>query len=128
MALSSKKIARALFSLSEEGIDAEELGNAFWRYADSSNLLYVVPNVIRHLELLNERKKKEKTLFIKTAFPVSEETKKEIERFLHVDENVESDVELDTELIGGFVAKYNNAIYDASIKTQINTLRKKLIS
>lgn len=133
MALTSKKIARALFALSEdqtdtssEGYSSEELADAFIKYASSSNILYMVPNVIRHLELLNKRKAEEKKLIISTVFPISEEMKKEIRRFLDVKPGADSTVKVDKSLIGGFIARYNNAVYDASLKNQISTLKKKL--
>lgn len=128
MAINSKKTAYALFALSEEGYDPSKIAEVFWGYAVSSNVLYIVPNVIRHLELLNERKKKEKTLSIQAPYPLSEDVQEQIRRLMKAPEGSSAEISLDKSLIGGFTARYDNAIYDASIKNQLETLKKELIS
>lgn len=128
MAVTSKKIAYALFSLSEQGYDPEKLAKAFFSYATSSNMAYIVPNVIRHLELLNERRQREMSLSVETAFPLTKDTENAIKELLNADNESVLNSTVNGDLIGGFVAKYDNAIYDTSIKTQLKILRQKLIT
>ncbi len=69
-------------------------------------------------------------LNVKSAFLLSEELKEILlKKFESIfKKEVVADFSLDTNLLGGFVVKYRDTVYDASIKHQLEKLKQNLIS
>lgn len=126
MAVTSKKVAQALYALIEEGYDAERVANAFAEYAKKRNARHLMCGALRHLELINERENERKTLKIKTPFKLSENVMKRIRDVMDVDPESKTDIHINEDLIGGFIAQYNDNVYDISIKSQLIALKQKL--
>jgi F-type H+-transporting ATPase subunit delta len=65
-----------------------------------------------------------------TAVPVSEKIKEDIKNFLQkqTSSQVELDTQVNAEILGGFVIKYEDKLVDASVATQLKSLRKHLIN
>jgi F-type H+-transporting ATPase subunit delta len=69
------------------------------------------------------------TATVYTAMPVGDEVKEQINTFLKKQTNktIELHTGIEPELIGGFVLRYNDKLLDASVSTQLKTLRHHLI-
>ncbi|MCS7053582.1 MAG: ATP synthase F1 subunit delta [Ignavibacterium sp.] len=69
-------------------------------------------------------------LDVKSAFPFSDETKNLlIKKFENLfNKKIEADFSVDEKLIGGFVVKFKDTIYDASIKHQLERLKQNFIT
>lgn len=69
-------------------------------------------------------------LDVKSAFPLSDNIKeillKKFETIFN--KKIEADFVQDHNLLGGFVVRYRDTVYDASIKHQLEKLRQNLIS
>ena len=65
-----------------------------------------------------------------TAVPVTDKIKAEVKSYLarSTDATIELKNEIDEDLLGGFVLKYNDKLVDASVATQLRTLRNNLIN
>ena len=65
-----------------------------------------------------------------TATPISERIKKDITAFLHKETNSEIDLKtkVDENMIGGFLLQYEDKLIDASVASQLKSLRNKLIN
>ena len=67
---------------------------------------------------------------ITTAIELNEEEKKKFTEVLEIytKKKIEADFAVDSDIIGGFIANIEDSIFDASIKTQLSNLGKKLKS
>lgn len=65
-----------------------------------------------------------------TAVPVSDQIKADIKDFLQkqTSSQVELDTQVNADILGGFVIKYEDKLVDASVATQLKSLRKHLIN
>jgi F-type H+-transporting ATPase subunit delta len=65
---------------------------------------------------------------IKTAFKLSEAQIDEIKNKLSaiLNKKINISVKIDKEIIGGFVARVDDTVYDASVKHQLDIMRKEL--
>jgi len=69
-------------------------------------------------------------LEVKSAFQLSEEIKEILlKKFESIfNKKIEADFSQDKNLIGGFVVRFRDTVYDASIKHQLEKLKQSLIS
>jgi F-type H+-transporting ATPase subunit delta len=69
------------------------------------------------------------TATVTTAMPVSEQIKEEINAFLKnkTQKSVELNTSVNPDLLGGFVLRYEDKLIDASVSTQLKSLRHHLI-
>ncbi|HMO38491.1 MAG TPA: ATP synthase F1 subunit delta [Saprospiraceae bacterium] len=82
-------------------------------------------------EFIQEYKKHKHitTVRLTAAAPVGEATvealRKHLMSIMHVEETLEIGVNVDPELIGGFVLEFDNKVYDASVKDKLSQLKKE---
>jgi len=122
--IKSKQLAKAIFELSEEKVDNFEA--KFFDFIEKRNLTTQLPSILIHLEKIIELEKEKKGIQIETAHEISHETTKHIKTFLKADELSEV-IKINKDLIGGFRAKWNGKIYDASIKNSLKKLEEVII-
>jgi F0F1-type ATP synthase delta subunit len=88
-------------------------------------LTYVLPSLLKHIELLHKRS-------IAWAQPqitfATEPTKESIDRIKAYIDAPKGDVKIivEKDLIGGFYAQYKGTIYDGSVRTYLDTIQKTL--
>ena len=125
----SKMLAQALQSLVvEDQQSSPEVARRFSTFLGSHGLLYMLPAVVRHLERIHEADREKRTLHISTAHPISSNSIESIRKRMEVSADAYISVEEDPDVIGGFIGRFGEMIYDASIRRQISLLREKLIS
>jgi len=122
--IKSKQLAKAIFELSEDKV--ENLDAKFFDFIQKKNLLAQLPSVLYHLEKIIELDKEKKGIQIETAHEISHETTKNIKTFLKA-EDLSEVIKIKKELIGGFRAKWDGKIYDASIKNGLKKLEEVII-
>jgi len=92
------------------------------------NSIYSRKMKLKLLDIFKEELEKEMRIFnlkFISAFPLSDERKKEIENFLSnkfKDEKIKIQFEIDKKLIGGFKICYNDKILDCSLINFINKI------
>jgi len=96
-------------------------------YLKQNNLLHLLPNIIRKLEVGIESDKKGNTVTLLTSHEFDKELIEKIKSFIQKEKGNVFDIKIDNSLIGGFVIKGNNKIYDASMKRNLGLLRESLI-
>jgi F0F1-type ATP synthase delta subunit len=122
--IKSKKLAQALYELGEEKI--EGLDAKFFDFIEKRKLKAQMPSVLYHLEKITELGREKKGIMIEVAHEVKHETISQIKKFLEAEHLVEI-IKNKKELIGGFRAKWNGIIYDASISTSLKKLKETII-
>ncbi len=80
-------------------------------------------------DFINLKKEKEGIVdvLVKTSVPLNDDEKAKMKRKIDAYTKLKSDLtfEIDQSIIGGFVAKINDTILDASIKRQLEKLKQK---
>jgi F0F1-type ATP synthase delta subunit len=122
----SKNIAQALISLANEGIDAEKIANDFQIYLEHHKLQAQLPEIVRQMEKIDSAAKKFEEVSIETAHPTSQELLEKIRDHIHAPKDVAITNNINTNLIGGFIAKYRGVEYDTSLKTTLRKLQESL--
>ena len=122
--IKSKQLAQALFQLGEE--NTANLDAKFFDFIEKRNLTAQLPSILFHLEKIVEQDKEKKGIQIETAHDIKYDTVKHIKTFLSADHLPEV-LKIKKELIGGFRAKWNGKIYDASIKNSLKKLEEVII-
>ena len=122
--IKSKQLAKAIFELSQDKV--EKLDAKFFDFIQKRNLEAQLPSVLWHLEKIIELDKEKKGIQIETAHEISHETTKHIKTFLKA-EDLSEVIKIKKELIGGFRAKWDGKIYDASFKNSLKKLEEVII-
>ena len=122
----SKSLAKLLEVLENKYKDPEKVVEKFWVYAKHKNLIYKLPNVLRHLERKADARK-DTFVALAVSHDVSTETENKIRKFMGVSEAVPIEKKVDPKLMGGFIAEHNNLIYDGSLDRQLKKLKEVLL-
>lgn len=122
----SKALAKLLSDLEKKYQDPGKAVEVFVKYVKHKDLIYKLPNVLKHLER-NAGRAKDSFVDLAVAHEVTAETLKEIRKFIGVGEHIAVNKKIDSKLLGGFVAEHNNLVYDGSVGGQLKRLRETLL-
>lgn len=123
--MESKKLAQTLIKLSQSE-NADTAISEFFSFLKKKNLLGLLPQIKKHVVRHTERESASDKLVILTKHELSEKEIKQIITLVKADKNIETEVIIDTTIVGGFSAMYNGHIYDGSLRNQITQMRTQL--
>ena len=128
---SSLLITKALNESIKDSKSVGSLSDSLLKYLEENHLTYLLPNIIRKLELESRKEEKSKKIQIFTSHEFDEKTIEKIKQLATSDIDKKGDekfeTKVDSSLIGGFVIKGKNKIVDASLKKNLQFLRESLI-
>lgn len=122
----SKSLARLIGALERKHGDPEKVVDKIVRYLKRKNLLYTLPNVLKHLERHADNRT-DNYIALTVSEDVSAETENKIRDFIGVKSSVPIEKKINPAIIGGFIAEHNNFVYDGSIDRQLKRLRETLL-
>lgn len=122
----ARQWAHALAAVSNT-YDAEIVATAFDAYTRAHNLTHLVPGVLAHLSRIAVREGQAGTLVVASTHTVSKELLETIRTYVGASSVAPLKTRIDSKVIGGFVAEYNNTVYDGSIARQLEKLHASLI-
>ena len=90
----------------------------------------ILPEIFTQFLEMYRESKNIKSVTAYTAVPVTDKIVTEIRKYLATRTNatIELKNEINKELLGGFVLKYDDKLVDASVATQLRTLKNNLIN
>jgi F0F1-type ATP synthase delta subunit len=115
-----------LFAEKSKDVDSKTLIRNTLAYLKKQNLTHLLPEVLRILEQHAAAEAERESVVIETSHKVSEKTLSEISDKVLSGAKEKPEQIVNEELIGGFVAKHNGVIYDASLKRKLELLKKEL--
>ena len=125
--ISSKNLAEAIYEISTTSKnDPDILSSAILDYVKSYRLESLLPKAIMYIEDKIKKQHIWKTFYIESKFDLSNEILNKIKNKLNANQPKYVVTQKNDEIIGGFVATYQGMIYDASIKNQLQLLKKIL--
>ena len=128
MPFNSKKFAASLFKLALKYPKQEKrLAGQLISFCQRKNLTSRLPNILKHLEQAYERFQERECLTIASRDQLGPDTMEQIKRFVQAAPAAPIAVTADPNLHGGFVATYQNKVYDGSIKRQMARLKEKMV-
>lgn len=123
---SSKQIAKDLIDALERGVNADELAHGLSDKILASSQRSQLENVLFYLKEYSMIKKEEESLTIESASEVSKGLLSKIVNIFDVEE-ASVEVKKDPKLIAGFRVRHRDRLYDATLSTRLDKLRKALI-
>ena len=121
----SKILAQTLINLSQNK-DAEKSIKAFFEYLEKKSFLGLLPQIKGHIQRQSKALSQIQTLTIVSKHTLSKSEISEIISLVDADVDVDVELVLDKNIIGGFSATYNGNIYDGSLQNQIDQLHGQL--
>lgn len=128
MATNAQQLARGLWTTLQQQPDQEKvITKAFLQMVDEQGLTALLPFVVRHLEYLHDAYEQEHSVQVTVAHVHKDVDIKKIAAQI-TGSSVKMHITEDASLIGGFVLKHQNIIYDASVATQLQAAKRALTS
>ncbi|MBU4370120.1 F0F1 ATP synthase subunit delta [Patescibacteria group bacterium] len=120
-------LAKALWQMIKENPDnKEKIISQFINFLKNKNIVYLFDSIIKYFKKEALESEEKQTLRIRAKNSFSKEIINKIKKVVKADKNVNVDFQKDKEIIGGFIAEYDNKIYDTSINYQLGQLKKQL--
>ena len=100
----------------------------FLRVLARHDRLEILPGVLQAARIQHERQSGSKRVSVKSAKPLSDESRRAIEERLRAALKFEPilEAETDSSLIGGLVIRVDDTVYDSSLRTRLKQLRSRL--
>ncbi len=129
MKYNAQNLAKALQRLIQENPDNySEIIDGFVLFCKEKNLIYLIPNLLKYLKLEIKKDEDIKTLKIFSAGKINENIIKKIQNLAVFLPSDTTEVVEDQNIVAGFIAYYKNKIIDASLVSNLNLLKNKLIN
>lgn len=127
MKISSKQFTEAYLQSCESKTPAEieQITRQFLKTVKMARAWKMLPSIITNIQKISDEKEGIINLVITTAREIDKDTSKKITEKLGF-KKVRVTEYVKPEIIGGFIARTDNKIFDASIKTQLKQLKKHL--
>lgn len=114
-------LSQSLIKLSEKA-SPEEACQKLLSFLEKKKLISFLPQIIFHLKKEWERRQTSKNFKLSSSHELSPETKNKIRKMAGIPAEAPEISRVDSSLIGGFVAEYEDKMYDASLKSQLKKL------
>lgn len=123
--MKSNHLARALLILFKEnptGLTSKK----FFAFVEFMGLEPLLPRVWEYLRNIKEEDEKKETIEIISSHNLDASLNNAIKKMLSLRGDAPQKNIIDKNLIGGFIVKHNNVIYDASLDGQLKSLKNHL--
>lgn len=130
MRYTSQNLARKLQkSIEMDPENADKIIDWFISFCREKNLVYLLPNVLKYLEREIPKEEERKTLIIRSKNDLSAETIRKIKKISDFREKEHKVKPVkDHVILGGFIAHYQDKVFDASVNNNLSLLKNKLIN
>jgi F0F1-type ATP synthase delta subunit len=127
--ISSRSISRAAVSLvKNDGKSPALVADKLFTFVKKYNLENQLPMILQYITEASVQEKKDNTLFIHTPFHVDEKLESGIKKVAQVKSEVHVHKEIDKDLLGGFVAYWQDKKIDGSVANSLRKLELSLLS
>jgi len=109
-------------------LQAKKIAENLAAFLKTHQFSHLLPDVISHLQILEAKRQEQERFVIRTAYGISPTLVEEIRSYMGVPKDAAVSLEEDTNLMGGFVARYGEKVYDASHAHGLQLLTKTLLT
>ena len=121
----NKIYAEALYEMLEKEAGTEGVISSFLNILKNKSQLHRVNKIINEFEKIFNQKNSIAKLKVTSAYRLDRNVIDKIAKALNISQ-YELETDTNKDLIGGFVARYNDNLIDLSIKNNLNKLNQKL--
>ncbi|MGB0757252.1 MAG: F0F1 ATP synthase subunit delta [Patescibacteria group bacterium] len=125
--MKAAELAKTLHILVKQERDTKKVVSTFLQFMEEKNMIALLPNVVKHFEALQQADKQKEMLSITVSQEHAKTVYDSISSYVEAGK-AEVDVQVDDSIMGGFIALYNNTVYDASVKNSLAHIKKSLLS
>jgi F0F1-type ATP synthase delta subunit len=126
--IGSKEIAYTMIASERDArVSSKTLARNLVHYLQKNKRIDLLPEIIRIMSESSVKDEVYRTVSITTPYVTEKEDVQKIISFISPEATNITEVHVDKNLIGGFIAEHRGVIYDASIQKQIQLLKNKLI-
>jgi F-type H+-transporting ATPase subunit delta len=129
MKLTPKNYAKILY-LSTAGLPEEKIEDVvknFIKLLIKNNNLNLIEKIINEFEKFSKKESGFVQLKLTSAFPLDSKIIEKISAFLNLKkEQTEIEMQIDKNLIGGFILKFDDRILDASVRGKLGKIKSML--
>jgi len=127
--IKAQSLAKFLYnSLQANPSEADKIMKYFLEFVDEKKLIALLPRVVIFLAKFQKSAMNAKTLKITLQQEHSKSVIDVIKQKVNSPASTPTQVIIDDKIKGGFIASFNDVIYDASVATQLENARRKLTS
>ncbi len=127
MKYTGQNLAKAFLQLAKENKDDSAV-KCFIDFCKEKRLGYLLPNFLKYLKLEAERQKNIETLKIISSVELDGDEIKEIKKMSGAPNSEPAEIIKDKNIVAGFISYYQNKIIDASLDSNLSSLKNKLIT
>jgi len=120
----SKSIARALLRALERGEDPKILASKIKSFFTGTSAEPFLVSILFHLKKGVGVQKNEEICRIQSAVTLSEEELKKIQEIFGTDK---TNLELDSEILGGFRIRFRDFLYDNTLEARLKALTSSIV-
>jgi F0F1-type ATP synthase delta subunit len=127
MKYSSQNLAAVLYRLAQSPQQSLEVDN-FLSFCHQQKIDYLLPNILHYYQEISQREQNKQTVNLKINHKISSIILGKIKKIIGATDNSQVNLIEDKNILGGFIAEYQNKIFDASLKRQLDRLEHILIN
>lgn len=127
MHYSAQKLAATLYKLTQEAKNETHVKD-FLKFCHEKKLDYLLPSILRYYKEIVANNEAKNTVHIKAHHKLTDNIISKIKTAVGAEKKTKAVVTEDKNLLGGFVAEYQNKVFNASIKNQLERLENNLIN
>ncbi len=129
MKVTARQYAQALYDLTVDAADVKSVVKSFAAYLVARQANNLLPNILNHFEQIWSAEQGVAVGKIRSAHPLNEDTEAQIKDYLSkllAKPYLSLEKVVEPDLLGGFVAEYDNQVFDASLKNNLERLHADL--
>jgi F0F1-type ATP synthase delta subunit len=123
-----KKTADLLIEIDKKYPSKEkEIVKSFVYFLRKKGLEYRLKSVLEELKRRLNQKEEKNTLYIQSAYDLSAETIEKIKELTKASKKSKTEISINSYLKAGFIAFWDEKIYNASLEEQVKKLKSKIL-
>lgn len=127
MAISAIQLAEGLSrAVAKEPKKEKTIVKQFISYLEEKHLIGLLPSVVSHMKRKEQEQKLQESVQITVAHDIDKKLIEHLKKYVGADKDTEVVVTVDAEVEGGFVATYNNKIFDGTVQSQLSKAEQLL--
>lgn len=127
MKYSAQNLAKGLAKILKENPEkSTRVVKDFVIFCKKKKLEYLSKSILSYLKLEIEKQEDVETLKISSSIELEQQTINNIKNLLKVPQSSKTEIIINSEIVAGFIANYQNQIIDVTVNNNLNILKNKL--
>ena len=125
--MKAAELAKTLHLLVKQEKDTKKVVSTFLQFVEEKNMTALLPHVAKHFDALQKADRQKRVVSITVSTEHAKTVYDSISTYVEAGK-ADVDIKVDDSIMGGFIALYNDTVYDASVKNSLAHIKKSLLS